>query len=98
MLPKVHHEKTSPKVYEHTFIFPAISTKGNNFHDFLFVSQDKEAVLKWGLLLQERIFSCRSKFFPLRVAPVEKGGENGIVASPESALSHLKAYTVSPYS
>ena len=50
-------------------IFSATFTKGNSFGEFLFASLDQEAVLKWGLLLKERICSCRSKFFPLRGDP-----------------------------
>ena len=38
---------------------------GNNFLIFLFASP------KWGLLLKERICSWKSKFFPLRVDPIE---------------------------
>ena len=46
---------------------------------------------QWGQLLKERICSWRSKFFPLRVDPTEKGSknENGRVAAAESVLNHL---------
>ena len=38
--------------------FSAISvTKGNNFHDFILTSLDNVALLKYGLLLKERICS-----------------------------------------
>ena len=65
--------------------FSAIFTKGtDNLHDTLFVSLLEGSFQKMGLLLKERICSCRSKFFPLRVDPIEKGGKNkdGRVASP----------------
>ena len=40
------------------------------------------------LLYIERICSYKSKFFPLRVDPTEKGGKN--IASPVSIPIHLK--------
>ena len=44
------------------------------------------------LPLKERICSLKSKFFHLRVDPIEKGGkkENGRVASPAGVPIHLK--------
>ena len=49
---------------------------GNTFCDLLFASLDN----KWSLLLQEEIWSKRSKFFPLRIG---QHLENGRVASTE---------------
>ena len=49
--------------------FPAISTKGDNFCDFLFGSLDDIALQKWGLLLNERICSKGANSFTLRVDP-----------------------------
>ena len=43
----------------------AMLTKGDNFRDFLFAYLDDEVFPKWGLLLEERICSKGSKFFPL---------------------------------
>ena len=62
----------------------AIFTMGKNFCDFLFASLDEEDPWKWGLLLKKKICSCRSKFFPFRVYPFEKGdlSKNNWVASP----------------
>ena len=61
--------------------FPTIFTKMNNC-DFL----DNLALSKWGPQLKDRICSCGSKFFPLRVDSYDKGGKNeiGRFASPES--------------
>ena len=75
-----------------TLTFSANFIKGDNFSDFLFALLAEEAHPQRGLLLKERICSSRSKFFPLRVDPIQKGGkhENGRVASPETVPSHLK--------
>ena len=40
-------------------------SKGDNFHDFLFAYLEGEVFPKSGLLFKERIYSDRSKFFPL---------------------------------
>ena len=68
--------------------------KGPKFSDFLFSSLADVSISKWGLHLKLRICSYRSKFFPLRVDPIENGGknENGRVASPESISIHLKTF------
>ena len=50
---------------------PPFCTKRNNFCDFQFASLVTLARQE-GLLIKERICSCRSKFSPLRVDPVEK--------------------------
>ena len=50
-------------------------SKGNDFCDFLFASLDDKALSKAGLLLKVGICSYRSKFFPLRVDPIEKEGK-----------------------
>ena len=65
---------------------------GNSYCDFLFAFLDSVALLKWGLLLKQRICSCRSKFFALRVDPIDKEGkdESDRLTSPESVNSHLK--------
>ena len=53
------------------FLFGALRVMGNGYtfigyisFDFLFVSVNKEALQKGGLLLKERLFSCENKFFP----------------------------------
>ena len=63
--------------------FSAIFAKGNSFYDFQFTFLKDRTFPKWGLLLKERICSSRSKFFPLRVVPIDKGSknENGRVMS-----------------
>ena len=80
------------KVCRYTSIFFCHYYKGNNLGDILFASVYEESFQKMGLLLKERICSYRSKFFPLRVNPIEKGGKNkdGRVASPKSVPIHLK--------
>ena len=50
---------------------PPFCTKGNNFCDCQIASLVTLARQK-GLLIKEKICSCRSKFSPLRVDPVEK--------------------------
>ena len=57
------------KVCGYTSIYILSFYKGDNFCGFLFSSLEGEALLKWGLLIKERICSSRSKFFPLRVDP-----------------------------
>ena len=57
------------KVCEYTTMFYAVSTKGNNFCVFLFASLNLVTLLKWILLLKERICYFRSKFFLLGVDP-----------------------------
>ena len=47
----------------------AISSKGISFYGFLFAYSDDEILPKMDLLLKERIFSDRRKFFPFRVEP-----------------------------
>ena len=42
-----------------------IITKGNNFHDFLFTSQQHEIFPRWGLLLKHKNCCERSKSRPL---------------------------------
>ena len=40
--------------------FPAVFTKGNNFHNFLLAFLDNLALSKWDLLLKEILtFKCR---------------------------------------
>ena len=58
----IHLQEKSTPPY-----FLPIFSKGNNFHDFLFVSLDDVALPNKDLLLMERICSWRSKFLPLRV-------------------------------
>ena len=53
------------KVYGCTSMFSSNSTEGNSFRDFLFASLTDVALLNWGLLLKERIFSKRSNCFLL---------------------------------
>ena len=79
------------KVYDYTSMFFHHFTKGNNCSNFLFASLSEVALPNWGLLLKERTCSWKSKFFPLRVDHIEKGGkiENGRVASPKSVPIHL---------
>ena len=80
-------------VYGYSFhVFSAIFTKGNNFGDFLFSTLGNKIFPQWDLILKLRICSSRSKFFPLRVDPLQKEGknENERVASPESVPIHLK--------
>ena len=57
----------------------------------LFASLDDETLLKWDLLLSERICSFWSKLLHLRVDPLLKGAEteNGSVASPKSVIIHV---------
>ena len=50
-----------------TLCFSAIFTKGNSFHDFPFTSLENAAFPKGSQVLEKRICSRRSKFFPLRV-------------------------------
>ena len=52
------------KVSGNTSMFSLHFTKRNNFCDFLFASFADIAIPKWGLLLEERICSERSKSFP----------------------------------
>ena len=59
----------------HHQIFSPIFIKEDNFCDFLLAFLGDEALPNRGLLLQERICSCRSKFFPVRVDPIENGGK-----------------------
>ena len=47
--------------------FQQFFAKGNNFCDFLFAFLADVVLLNWGLLLQEKIFSKKSKFSPLKV-------------------------------
>ena len=65
--------------------FSVMFSKGDSFHNFLFVYMEDEVFLKQGILLKERICSDGSKFFSLRVDPNEMVGkkENDRVASPE---------------
>ena len=70
----------------------SIFTKGNNLSDFLFASQDEETIQKQGQLLKERICSCRSKFFPLRADPFEKGDKNQSVAVASPASEPFTKY------
>ena len=49
--------------------FSAIIKKVNNFSELLFDFLDNHALPKWGLLLKERICSCKSKFFLLKAGP-----------------------------
>ena len=64
-------------LYGHTAkFFSAIFLKGDNFSGFLFASLDDVAFLRLGLLLQERICSKGSKFFPVRVDPLSWEAEN----------------------
>ena len=68
----------------------------NHFYDFLLAFPEDRDLSKWVLHLKERICSFRSKFFPLRVEPHEKGGgynENKVVASPENKLIHRNTDT-----
>lgn len=58
--------------YISMFSFSSFLQRGNNFYG-LFVSLDDISYLKWGLLLNERICSLRSKFFALWVNLSQKG-------------------------
>ena len=55
------------RVYEYIFLFSTRFTKGNNFVTSCLLPWTKRDLLKCGLLLNERICSYRSKFFPLKV-------------------------------
>ena len=46
-------------------MFVAIFIKGNKLCGFLFASKGNKTLLKWDLLLKERICSKGSEFFPL---------------------------------
>ena len=77
--------------------FSVIFTEGNKLLNFLFAYQRAgggggEPFKNGDLPLKERICSLKSKFFHLRVDPIEKGGkkENGRVASPAGVPIHLK--------
>ena len=73
---------TSPYFLHHFY-------KDKQYCDFLFASLKDKAPLRWDLLLKERICSCRSKFFPLRVDPTEKGGKiDDGVATLEGVPTH----------
>ena len=64
------------KVYEYTstpFFNFVIFTKEDNVYDFLFALTKQFS--QRGLLLKERICSCRSKFFPSKVDTIDKGGK-----------------------
>ena len=52
---------------------------GNNFCDLLFAPLDDTDFPKLGPLLKERICSKWSKFFPFRVDPYEKEGNNKVI-------------------
>ena len=54
--------------------------------DFLFANLHDNT--KWSQLLKERICSCRSKFFALRIDSRKE--ENGNVACPKSVPIHQK--------
>lgn len=54
--------------------FQQFFTAGNNFYDFLFAFLYTEAIWKWGLCQEGMKLLQRSRFFPLSVDPVEKGG------------------------
>ena len=43
--------------------FSALFSKGDNFPDFMCAYLEYKVLLKWGLLLKERICSSGSKFF-----------------------------------
>ena len=62
-------------ITKYSSTFYGISMMVNNFCDFLFAVRGEDAFSKGGLLLKKRICSLRSKFFPLRVDPIEKGGK-----------------------
>ena len=51
--------------------FSAVFIKGNNFCDFLFASLGGETLQKGDLLIKKRICFSGSKFFPVRVDPIE---------------------------
>ena len=58
----------SKDLWEH-FHFSAMFSKGDSSRDFRFAYLENKVFQKWGLLLQERICSDGSKFFPLRDEP-----------------------------
>ena len=51
------------KVYGYTYVFVRLFKKRNDFCNFLFSFLHDEVLPKRGLLIKERIYSCRSKFF-----------------------------------
>ena len=71
----------------YTVILSAIS-KVDIICDFLCSSMNDEALPKRDLLLKERICSSRSKFFPLRIDPIEKRciEINGRVGFPDLSI------------
>ena len=50
-------------------------TKGTNFCVLLFAFQDEKALLKWGLLFNERICSIGANSFIKELTPIEKEAE-----------------------
>ena len=52
--------------------FFATFTNGDNFCDIQFPSLDEEDLPKWSLLLEERICTISSKYFPLTLLHSEQ--------------------------
>ena len=84
------------KVNGHTSMSYCQFYRGEQLTDLEFASPWEETPQKLGLHLKEGICSYRSKFFPLRVDPIERGGrkDNGRVATPESVSIHLNTLPV----
>ena len=78
----------------------AIFTKGNNFHDFQGGLLEGETLLKWSLLLKERICSKGANSSLLELIPIEMGGKNEIcrVIVPGRVPLHLKPFLNGVYS
>ena len=49
---------------------------GDNYFEFLLISLFKKDCKNWGLLIKERIFPYRSKFFLIRADTMEEGGKH----------------------
>ena len=66
--------------YDHIYLrcvgtppsFSAILTRGITFMNYCLLPWAKKTPFNKGLLIKERICSFRSKFFPLKVAPMKR--------------------------
>ena len=79
------------------FFFFCTFSKGDNVCGFLLASPEGQSLFKIGSTLKgKNLLPFGSKFFPLKVDPIEKKGkiEDGRVASLDIVPIHLKWQTV----